>query len=88
MGSKTANGILRYCPDEAVAIIDSTQAGKSASDILDYASDVPIVASLDKALALSPAPDALLVGIAPTGGDIPAGWRPLPCAPARHASIS
>jgi uncharacterized NAD-dependent epimerase/dehydratase family protein len=77
MGSKTANGILRYCPDEAVAIIDSTQAGKSAADILDYASNVPIVASLDKALALSPAPDALLVGIAPTGGDIPAGWRPL-----------
>lgn len=75
MGSKTANGLLRYCPDEAVAVIDSTRAGQRAPAILGSGADVPVVASLDEAIALGP--NALLVGIAPTGGDIPAGWRPI-----------
>ncbi|MFN0149701.1 MAG: DUF1611 domain-containing protein [bacterium] len=73
MGSKTANGLLRYCPEEAVAVIDSTRAGQRASAIIAHGADVPVVATLDDALALGP--NALLVGIAPTGGDIPAGWR-------------
>ena len=33
------------------------------------------MASLDEALRLPNPPDALLIGIAPTGGRLPAAWR-------------
>jgi uncharacterized NAD-dependent epimerase/dehydratase family protein len=75
MGSKTANGLLRYRPEEAAAVIDSTKAGRRVPDVLGYGPDVPVVASLDDAIALGA--DALLIGIAPTGGDLPSAWRPV-----------
>jgi uncharacterized NAD-dependent epimerase/dehydratase family protein len=73
---KTAVGVIRYGPDDVVAVIDSTQAGGNVSSILP-AHDIPIVANLDEALAIDPArrPDTLLIGIAPTGGKLPASWR-------------
>jgi uncharacterized NAD-dependent epimerase/dehydratase family protein len=73
---KTAVGVIRYGPDEVVAVIDSTQAGTNVSAILP-GRDIPIVASLEAALAVDPArrPDTLLIGIAPTGGKLPASWR-------------
>src|SRR6478736_6678644 len=71
---KTAVGVIRYGPDQVVAVIDSTQAGGNVSSILpDH--DIPIVASLEDALALEPRPDTLLIGIAPTGGKLPDAWR-------------
>ena len=73
---KTAVGVIRYGPDDVVAVLDSTQAGGNVSSILP-AHDIPIVATLDEALAVDPArrPDTLLIGIAPTGGKLPASWR-------------
>ncbi|HEV7809688.1 MAG TPA: DUF1611 domain-containing protein [Candidatus Limnocylindrales bacterium] len=71
---KTAVGVIRYGPDEVIAVIDSTQAGRNVSELLpDH--DIPIVESLDAALALEPRPDTLLIGIAPTGGKLPDSWR-------------
>ena len=71
---KTAVGVIRYGPDDVVAVIDSTQAGGNVSSILpDH--DIPIVASLADALAREPRPDTLLIGIAPTGGKLPDSWR-------------
>lgn len=71
---KTAVGVIRYGPDDVRAVIDSTQAGDNVSAILpDH--DIPIVASLDEALAREPRPDTLLIGIAPTGGKLPDSWR-------------
>src|SRR6476659_7180551 len=71
---KTAVGVIRYGPDHVVAVIDSTQAGGNVSSILpDH--DIPIVATLEEALALEPRPDTLLIGIAPTGGRLPDAWR-------------
>jgi len=71
---KTAVGVIRYGPDQVIAVIDSTQAGGNVSSILpDH--DVPIVATLAEALVRRPAPDTLLIGIAPTGGKLPASWR-------------
>jgi uncharacterized NAD-dependent epimerase/dehydratase family protein len=75
---KTAVGVIRYGSDEVVAVMDSTKAGRSVSDVLDWTGsryDIPIVAHLDEALALPNRPTALLIGIAPTGGKLPAAWR-------------
>jgi uncharacterized NAD-dependent epimerase/dehydratase family protein len=71
---KTALGVIRYGPEDVVAVIDSSQAGGNVSSTLPDR-DIPIVADLDEALALRPRPDTLLIGIAPTGGRLPASWR-------------
>ena len=73
---KTAVGVIRYGPDDTVAVIDSTQAGTNVSAIMP-GHDIPIVATLEEALALDPSrrPDTLLIGIAPTGGKLPPSWR-------------
>ncbi|NLF72988.1 MAG: DUF1611 domain-containing protein [Candidatus Anammoximicrobium sp.] len=70
--AKTAVCVLRYCPDEVVALLDSTQAGQTSREVFGVG-DVPFVADLAQA------PDArtLLVGIANPGGKIPPAWRRL-----------
>jgi uncharacterized NAD-dependent epimerase/dehydratase family protein len=76
--AKTAVGVIRYGPDPVVAVLDSTNVGRTAGQALGLDGPrwgVPIVASLDEALAMSPPPTALLIGIAPTGGRLPASWR-------------
>jgi uncharacterized NAD-dependent epimerase/dehydratase family protein len=72
--AKTAYGVIRYGPHEVVAVLDSTRAGDNVAAYLP-GFDIPIVASLSEVLALPNRPDALLIGIAPTGGRLPAGWR-------------
>jgi uncharacterized NAD-dependent epimerase/dehydratase family protein len=74
---KTAMGVLRYGRDSVVAVIDSTKAGENVREYLGDGPrfDVPIVGTLDEALALPHPPHALLIGIAPTGGRFPDTWR-------------
>ena len=74
--AKTAMGVIRYGRDDIVAILDSTMAGRSLAEILP-GRDVPFVATLDEALRGPSRPDGLLIGIAPTGGRLPATWRTL-----------
>lgn len=71
--SKTANSCIRYAPDRVVGVIDSRRAGKTVQDILGFGGDLPIVANFDEGMRLSP--NALLIGIAPQGGKLPAEWR-------------
>jgi len=72
--AKTAHGVIRYGPDEVVAVIDPSCAGRRVRDVLPYLdSDAPIVESVARALAFSPT--ALLIGTAPKGGGLPAQWR-------------
>jgi uncharacterized NAD-dependent epimerase/dehydratase family protein len=71
--SKTANSCIRYTPERVVAVIDSRRAGKRARDILGFGGNIPIVATLEEALALRPT--AVLIGIAPVGGRLPQEWR-------------
>ena len=73
MTSKTANGCIRYTPERCVAVIDSRHAGKTAQDILGFGGAVPVVATLAEGLARKP--NALLIGIAPQGGQLPEPWR-------------
>jgi len=78
---KTAMGVIRYGPDPVVAVIDSSNAGRSVREWLGEGprADVPVVASLGEALARGEAAGApataLLIGIAPTGGRLPQDWR-------------
>ena len=70
--SKTANAVIRYTPERVVGVIDASKAGKTSQDVLGFGGDIPVVASFDEGLALKP--NALLIGIAPAGGQLPDSW--------------
>ena len=71
---KTAHGVIRYGTREVVAVIDSTCAGRTASEVEPFCvKPVPIVASLEEALEAGP--DTLLIGAAPPGGKLDPAWR-------------
>ncbi|HYV96452.1 MAG TPA: DUF1611 domain-containing protein [Gemmatimonadaceae bacterium] len=80
--SKTANACIRYSPDRVAAIIDTTQAGRTAQDVLGYGNGIPVVRTLDEARAHGAT--ALLIGIAPQGGQLPQEWRVIVAASLRH----
>jgi uncharacterized NAD-dependent epimerase/dehydratase family protein len=65
---KTARGILHYSPHKTVAVLDSTRAGESMTG-------VPVVGTIDEALALGPT--TAVVGVATQGGRFPPAWRAL-----------
>lgn len=69
--AKTASSVIRYRPDEVLALLDRDQIGKTAQELLHIGSATPIVGSLDEV----PDADTLLIGIAPPGGTIPPTWR-------------
>ena len=72
---KTAHGVIRYGTREVVAVIDSTCAGRTASEVEPFAlKPVPIVGTLEDALEWGP--DSLLIGVAPPGGKLDPAWRP------------
>jgi uncharacterized NAD-dependent epimerase/dehydratase family protein len=71
--AKTASGCIRYTPDQVVGVLDSQTAGRTVQDVLGFGGRIPVVATLDEGLALRP--NAILIGIAPAGGQLPAAWR-------------
>ncbi len=71
--SKTANACIRYTPERVAAVLDSTQRGKTAEQVLGFGGRIPVVGSVDEGLAHRA--DALLIGIAPQGGRLPGAWR-------------
>jgi uncharacterized NAD-dependent epimerase/dehydratase family protein len=73
MTSKTANSIIRYLPDRVVAVLDRSQAGKTAEDVLGFGGAIPVVGSMREGLDRKP--DTVLIGIAPQGGRLPAEWH-------------
>jgi uncharacterized NAD-dependent epimerase/dehydratase family protein len=71
---KTAHGVIRYGTRDVIAVIDSTQAGRSAVEVVPFAlRDVPIVATLRE--AIDRGATTLLIGVAPTGGKLDSSWR-------------
>ena len=62
---KTCRGVLRYRREDVVAILDSTRAGETEDG-------VPVVGSIEDALALGPT--TALVGVATQGGRFPPEW--------------
>ncbi|GAC1498818.1 MAG: DUF1611 domain-containing protein [Vulcanimicrobiaceae bacterium] len=72
--AKTAHGVIRYGGDEIAAIVDADYDGQRVRDVLPHLPcDAPIVGSVDAGLAYRPT--ALLVGVAPQGGNLPSRWR-------------
>jgi len=68
---KTASCVLRYRPEEVVALLDSTQAGRTCQELLGVGGATPVVGRLHDA----PGANTLMIGIAPSGGRIPPAWR-------------
>jgi uncharacterized NAD-dependent epimerase/dehydratase family protein len=73
MTSKTANSVIRYLPERTVGVLDRVHAGRTVQDVLGFGGAIPVVASMREGLALGPT--AILIGIAPKGGRMPAEWR-------------
>jgi uncharacterized NAD-dependent epimerase/dehydratase family protein len=75
LGSKTAACIIRYRPQDVVAVIDGEKAGMTSGAVIGTGGDIPVVSSLDD--AITHRPNTLIIGIAPRGGGLPDDWRPL-----------
>ena len=73
--SKTANSCIRYAAHEVAVVLDSQHAGRTAQSVLGFGGDIPVVGTFEEAMRF--APSALLIGIAPPGGQLPLAWRAL-----------
>jgi uncharacterized NAD-dependent epimerase/dehydratase family protein len=74
---KTTHGILMHGElFDTRAVVDSTRAGQTAADVLgrDDVPDVPIVDTVKRALERVPEAEALIIGVAPAGGELPEAW--------------
>lgn len=69
---KTGLALVRYRPEAIAVVIDYQCPGESFRNLTQIPVDVPIVASVADALAYQP--DALAIGIAPSGGALPDSW--------------
>ena len=73
---KTTNILVMYNRRkfDVVAVIDSSNAGRDASEVLGLGRlSIPVVSTLDEALSYSP--EALIVGVATVGGVLPKECR-------------
>jgi uncharacterized NAD-dependent epimerase/dehydratase family protein len=70
--AKTAIGMLRYRPEQVVAVLDRARAGRTAAECVGAGGAVPVVAELREAPSDA---NGLLIGIAPQGGELPESWR-------------
>lgn len=72
---KTANGLILYGGRYKItAVIDRSKAGKDAGEVLGVGrKGIPIVGSFKESLKIKP--EALIIGVAPPGGQLPREWR-------------
>ncbi len=71
--AKTGCCVIRYRPEEVVAVLDGTLAGQEVAEYLGVGDGLKFVSRIDDA----PDANCLLIGIAPPGGKIPESWRPI-----------
>ena len=71
--AKTATSAIRYLPERVVAVLDATKAGRTCQEVLGFGGAIPVVGTIAEGFARGP--EALLVGIAPRGGELPPEWR-------------
>lgn len=73
LSGKTGLTLLRYRRGPVVAVVDPQQAGRSLRQVTGIDREVPVVASLAEALAYRP--EVAVIGLAPSGGQLPAPVR-------------
>ncbi|WP_425398495.1 DUF1611 domain-containing protein [Aeoliella sp.] len=71
--AKTATGVVRYRQQDVAAILDRDEVGSTAQQLFGFGSEIPVVGSLGEV----PTADALFIGIAPAGGNLPEAWKPI-----------
>src|SRR2546426_11463186 len=84
--SKTANSCIRYFPERIVAVFDRAQGGKTVEDVLGFGGRIPGVGDFAQGLPLGAT--AVLLGLAPAGGELPPevrGRRPAAIEPGPRA---
>lgn len=69
--AKTAASLLRYRPEEVIAVFDTTNAGRTAEELFGVGGLTPVIGKL----ADADRPTELALGVAPSGGRIPEDWR-------------
>ena len=72
---KMGLGVLRYLTNPIVGVIDSEHAGSNINLELDLDRNVPICATLNE--VIEKGAEVLILGIAPSGGQIPQNWMPV-----------
>ncbi|MEZ0324498.1 MAG: DUF1611 domain-containing protein [Fimbriimonas sp.] len=72
---KMGYGVLRYSPNPITCVVDSNMAGQDLAILTGIPTNVPIVATVEEAVALGS--DVFVLGIAPSGGLIPQSWYPV-----------
>src|SRR5207302_9086280 len=72
---ETAHSCIRDFPERIVAVFDRVTAGRTAQDVLGFGGAIPVVGDFARGLALGRGASAVLIGIAPMGGQLPAEWR-------------
>jgi len=80
--SKVAASFLRYRPENCLAVIDSTQAGKRVQDVIGWGGDIPIVKDMESALAFRP--EVLVIGKGLHSAQLPPAWK----APIKTAMLN
>lgn len=73
LSGKTGLAMLRYARNRIVAVVDPQQAGRPLHAICGIEHPAPVVASVEQALALGP--EVAVIGLAPSGGVLPAAVR-------------
>jgi len=73
--AKTAVGLLIWCPEDVVAVVDSTSAGKDLHELVGFGRGIPIVATVAEAAGCGA--NQLIVGVANIGGVFVPGYREL-----------
>lgn len=71
--NKTGNMLIRYRPDEVVAVIDREKVGSNCEEEVGVGGDTPVLANFNAALPYKP--DTLVIGNATQGGFITDEYR-------------
>jgi uncharacterized NAD-dependent epimerase/dehydratase family protein len=70
---KTGLALMRYRPENIAVVIDQEAPGENLRRLTGLPLDRPVVATVAEAIAYQP--DWLAIGIAPSGGVLPAPWQ-------------
>jgi uncharacterized NAD-dependent epimerase/dehydratase family protein len=69
--AKTAVSLLRYRPEQVVAVLDAEESGQTAEAVFGVGGGIPVVGSLDEVEGAN----TLMIGVATPGGFLPEPMR-------------